>query len=198
MPEGAWLFLGFSESLWQVTDRFQLIRIGDSFVYRRRSATAEVVVAAKVSASRRNRPGRTGPVIGAVPKVRRPMPAKAGGRPRPGVDGRAGVARVEHSTSELMAIGATAVNAMNYPDAIVAFRQCVYLDPDQPAAHLQLGLALEASGAVDASRQAYSAARKALEHGDTSAIEEALEGFGLGELVRLLEQKLAPRAHPGR
>ncbi|MBS1838676.1 MAG: protein-glutamate O-methyltransferase CheR, partial [Actinobacteria bacterium] len=34
-PEGV-LFLGYSESLWQVTDRFVLERMGAAFVYRRR------------------------------------------------------------------------------------------------------------------------------------------------------------------
>ena len=33
---GAWLFLGYSESLWQVTDAFDLVRLGDAFAYRRR------------------------------------------------------------------------------------------------------------------------------------------------------------------
>jgi chemotaxis protein methyltransferase CheR len=34
MARDGFLFLGFSESLWQISDRFRLLRIGDAFVYR--------------------------------------------------------------------------------------------------------------------------------------------------------------------
>ena len=34
MPVDSYLFLGYSESLWQVTDAFRLTRLGDSFAYR--------------------------------------------------------------------------------------------------------------------------------------------------------------------
>ncbi|AKU92409.1 CheR family methyltransferase [Vulgatibacter incomptus] len=32
---GGWLFLGYSESLFRIFDRFELVRIGDSFLYRK-------------------------------------------------------------------------------------------------------------------------------------------------------------------
>jgi chemotaxis protein methyltransferase CheR len=34
MATDGYLFLGFSESLWQISDRFRLLRMGDAFVYR--------------------------------------------------------------------------------------------------------------------------------------------------------------------
>src|SRR5205085_9756786 len=34
-PVGGWLFLGYSESLWQITERFRLVKLGDAFVYQR-------------------------------------------------------------------------------------------------------------------------------------------------------------------
>jgi chemotaxis methyl-accepting protein methylase len=34
LPADGFLFLGFSESLWQISDRFRLQRIGEAFVYR--------------------------------------------------------------------------------------------------------------------------------------------------------------------
>jgi chemotaxis protein methyltransferase CheR len=37
LPEGGMLFLGFSETLWQVYDRFQLEQIGGAFVYVKRT-----------------------------------------------------------------------------------------------------------------------------------------------------------------
>ena len=35
LVEGGYLLLGHSETLWQVTDAFSLVPVGDAFVYRR-------------------------------------------------------------------------------------------------------------------------------------------------------------------
>jgi chemotaxis methyl-accepting protein methylase len=42
LPPRGWLFLGYSESLWQVTNRFQLVRLGDAFVYRQSTAQGQL------------------------------------------------------------------------------------------------------------------------------------------------------------
>jgi chemotaxis protein methyltransferase CheR len=92
---------------------------------------------------------------------------------------------------DLLAAGEAAISAGDYEYAIVAFRRCAYLDPDQPVAHLNLGLALEAAGDPSAAGRAYAAARAALERGDTAAIEVTLEGYHVADLRRLLDDKLA-------
>jgi chemotaxis protein methyltransferase CheR len=75
--------------------------------------------------------------------------------------------------------------------AIVAFRKCAYLNPDEPIAHLHLGLALEAAGDRSAANRAYTAARAALcRGGETATSGVALEGYDAAELVRLLDEKL--------
>jgi len=89
-----------------------------------------------------------------------------------------------------MAEGEAAMSAGNHAAAVAAFRRAAYLGPEQPIAHLNLGLALEASGDVAAGTRAYAAARAALDRGDTALIEATLEGYHVGELRRLLQIKL--------
>jgi Flp pilus assembly protein TadD len=73
--------------------------------------------------------------------------------------------------------------------AIEAFRRHAYLEPDQPIAHLQLGLALEAAGDWPSARRAYRAARSALGRCDAAAVEAGLGGYRVEELIRLLDGK---------
>jgi chemotaxis methyl-accepting protein methylase len=56
LPAGGWLFLGFAESLWQVTDAFEVVRLGEVFTYRR-VAGAEAV--RRPAAPRRERGAAT-------------------------------------------------------------------------------------------------------------------------------------------
>jgi hypothetical protein len=92
---------------------------------------------------------------------------------------------------ELMAEGEAALGRGDHGEAVAAFRKAAYLDPDQPLAHLNLGLALEVAGDGTAARRAYAAARAAIDRCDTSAVEAALEGYHLDGLTQLLDRKLA-------
>ncbi len=74
--------------------------------------------------------------------------------------------------------------------AVAAFRRAVYLDSDDPIAHLNLGLALETSGDAGAATRAYAAAGAALDRRDTALVEATLEGYHVSELRRLLQTKL--------
>jgi chemotaxis methyl-accepting protein methylase len=195
----AWLFLGYSESLWQVTDRFALVRMGESFVYRQRSDRARLAgVASGRRSTARRRPAAA--PTNASPPGRPPRPPASASTtaPRPP---RAGapqasepvvpVAAPSPDVVELFAVGEEAVNRGDLAAAVVAFRKCAYLDPDQPIAHLHLGLALEASGDQAAARRAYLAAREALTRSDTGAVEAILEGYRVDELTRMLDDRLA-------
>ena len=97
LPLGGWLFLGYSESLWQVTDQFDLVRLGDAFVYRKRDASAPAVAPpAMTRPTRRSRTGRPRPAPRHMPRGRygegqRARGARAGrARPRIGSGGRPG------------------------------------------------------------------------------------------------------------
>jgi chemotaxis protein methyltransferase CheR len=172
LPPDGYLFLGYSESLWQVTDRFTLVRIGESFVYR--NGPRQAPPAAPTPAARRGA-RKAAPQKRRQPRPPRPAPTEEVAPPTP---------------AELLAQGELALGARDYPGAVAAFRKAAYLDPDQPLAHLNLALALEAAGDGDAARRAYLAARAALDRCDTALVEATLEGYQLDELTRLLELKV--------
>ncbi|MGD0833076.1 MAG: CheR family methyltransferase [Candidatus Dormibacteria bacterium] len=212
-PKG-WLFLGYSESLWRVTERFRLMRLGKAFAYRQPEAglAGELVdVEPPVSAgsepaapgaTRRNgaihapSPSRSGAVAtgrGALPspsELRAPVPhARISGRaaptPTPGC--------VDPSTAPeaiLLAVGEAALEMGDAQAAIAALRKVVYLDPDQAIAHFQLGLAFELGADPAQARRAFSAARAALTR-TSAAAEVALEGYQVEELTRFLDQRLS-------
>ena len=181
MPPDGYLFLGYSESLWQVTDVFKLVRLGPSFVYR--PAGARPV---------------PGPAQPAAPAAVRPRSAPTAGVRR----GPSATARTEAErratdalpdVAALLAEGEAAAAAGEHEAAVTAFRKAAYLEPDHPIAHLHLGVALEAAGHADAARRADAAARSAVDRCDTAAVEAALEGYRLDELVGLLDAKLGSR-----
>ncbi|MEP6981645.1 MAG: CheR family methyltransferase, partial [Nakamurella sp.] len=138
---GAAMFLGGAEAMWPISRRYETVRAGSAFWYRPQQAA----------------PASTPP----------PPPARLGGRPSglavvaPPVPGPAAVHRVSRPASMtvgcaesrtpgdavvagLTHAGQRALDRGDQADAIVAFRKCAYLTPDDPVAHLHLGLALEA------------------------------------------------------
>ncbi|MCU1451535.1 MAG: hypothetical protein JWP02_3705, partial [Acidimicrobiales bacterium] len=96
----------------------------------------------------------------------------------------------QRTVADLLAEGEVALGGRDYVAAVAAFRKVTYVDPDQPVAHLNLALALEASGDQPSARRAYLAARAALDRCDTAEVEAALEGYHLDELSRLLDLKV--------
>ncbi|HEX2040443.1 MAG TPA: protein-glutamate O-methyltransferase CheR [Acidimicrobiales bacterium] len=179
MPPDGYLFLGYSESLWQVTDVFKLVRFGDAFVYR---------------------PAPSGGEEQPPPPARRAAPKEPRTRSRARTPARPTAAErvaAEREAREslpdvvgLLAEGEAAVAAGNHEEAVAAFRKAAYLEPDHPIPHLHLALALEAAGHEAAATRAYAAARAAVDRADAAAVEAALEGYRMEELVRLLDAKL--------
>jgi chemotaxis protein methyltransferase CheR len=176
LPPTAHLFLGYSESLWQVTDRFQLVRLGEAFAYRPATGAATTSAAPEPRRTPQARRTAEPPRVPAPPRPPRPP------RPEP---------VPQPSIVELMAEGEAALGRGEHVEAVTAFRKAAYLDPDHPIAHLNLGLALEVAGDGLAARRAYAAARAAIQRCDTAAVEATLEGYQLDGLTRLLEQKLS-------
>jgi chemotaxis methyl-accepting protein methylase len=163
LPEGGHLFLGYSESLWHVTDLFELVRFDQSYVYRR-------------PRSPRAHPQQAEAAVVEPAPARRPEVGRDRSEPTP--------------VPQLLASGEAALSRSDLPAASAAFRKAAYLDPGNPIAHLCLGLSLEAALDHDAARRAYSAALAALERGNVSAAETVLEGYSIHELRRLLDDKL--------
>ena len=182
LAPGACLFLGYAETIWQVTHLFEPVRIGDAFEYHRRRDRPEpsaIRTPAGPARPSRKRPARPSPashaaVQGSHPAAPSPALVQAGqaaareGGGSPGGDHQA---------------------------AIGEFRRHAFLEPDQPIAHLQLALALEAAGDLPSAQRAYRAARSALDRCEAPAVESALGGYRVEELIRLLDSKQAGR-HP--
>lgn len=76
-------------------------------------------------------------------------------------------------------------------EAIVAFRQWAYHCPEDPMAHLHLGLALDRGHGGATARRAYRAALAALDRCDPDQLPD-LEGYGPTELRKLLVARSAP------
>ena len=182
LAPGACLFLGYAETIWQVTHLFEPVRLGDAFEYHRRRDRPEpsaIRTPAGPARPSRKRPARPSPasqaaVRGGHPAAPFPALVQAG---QAAVRGGGGGASGDHQA------------------AIGEFRRYAFLEPDQPIAHLQLALALEAAGDLPSAQRAYRAARSALDRCEAPAVESALGGYRVEELIRLLDRKQAG-GHP--
>jgi chemotaxis protein methyltransferase CheR len=85
--------------------------------------------------------------------------------------------------------GHDSVAAGDHNMAVIAFRKCAFLAPDDTMAHLHLGLALEAAGDRRAAGRAFATARRALLAANAPAPEHAIEGYASTELLKLLDAK---------
>ncbi|MDX6366338.1 MAG: chemotaxis protein methyltransferase CheR [Nocardioidaceae bacterium] len=183
LTPGAYLFLGAAESLWHVTDRFEPVQLGESFVYRRRGApahrgrTAPSATRAPVrSSSGRQHPTQSQRALRRRPESPVVEPVHASGNAPREID----------AVAEM---GRQALDAGETAAAVVAFRKWAYLAPDDPLASLHLALALEAGGHHVFAQRAFGAARAAVHRGGASIEATELGGYSPEELVRLLESK---------
>jgi chemotaxis protein methyltransferase CheR len=157
------LFLGFSESLWQVSDLFRLVRAGDAFLYERNDAPMRTTRASHPE-------GGTATIRAVTSPVTRPAPAD----PMP-------------DTRGLLTAGEAAARDGDHAGAAAAFRRAAFLDPDDPMAHFQLGLALDALGDPRSARRAYASALRTLRD---RGLESILGGYRTSDLTALLRDKL--------
>jgi Flp pilus assembly protein TadD len=95
----------------------------------------------------------------------------------------------------LLAEGEAGLQAGDAAAAVAALRKVVYLDPDHAIAHFQLALAFELQGEWRQARRAFSVARAALGR-SSAAAEAALEGYQIGELIRMIDHRLTRTPEP--
>ena len=190
-PAATPVFIGAAETIWQISDRFIAVPVGDTFIYRRaiadsagfRTRTRDVSagngLTSTVSAARMN-PPRT--MVRHQDSQRRSMPVHGPGQP---------VTEPESITSidQLAKVAHDAIAVGDFGTAVVAFRKCAYLSPDDPVAQLHLGLALEAAGDEPSAQRAFAAARQALLRADSAHIVAGFEGYASAELASLLDSK---------
>ncbi|MGY2873548.1 chemotaxis protein methyltransferase CheR [Marmoricola sp. URHA0025 HA25] len=198
LPPTATFLVGAAETIWQVSDRFRATHVGETFVYRRRESAAaspppvkrpdqqvRPVDAARSDAvtARRNRaPGSSRLSLPAG--ARRAAIGSGGPGNRPAIEPEAAP-----TTEALERAAQEAIAVCDYEAAVVAFRKCAYLRPDDPMAQLHLGLALEASGDRGSAQRAFAVARRALVEAGSDVSPAGLEGYAPSELLSLLESK---------
>ena len=196
LAEGGYLLLGHSETLWQVSDAFTLVPVGDAFVYRR-AHDARVA---------------SGPVAGrAVPprpaRLRRPRPVPAPAAPSRQTaagamaDARAALADGRYAEAAKAAEAVVAEDplcAEGYVlmghalstlgrdgDALAPLRKAVYLDPTTGHAHFMLAGSLARLSQHGAAAVSYRAAAASLGATDPAGLAAFLDGRDVAELVEL-------------
>jgi chemotaxis protein methyltransferase CheR len=200
----ALVFLGAAETMWSSSDRFQAVQVGDCYYYRPRAVAAGVPPSGPIMP----RGTASVPVIGHLPTAgelarldRRTRKATAApgqpvpSRPAPSPPKPSADRPPDEAAIAAARIGQLAFEAGDHRSAVVAFRQCAYLTPDDALAHLHLGLALEASGDRPSARRAFATARRTMLQSSPPQLEDAIGGYATDELLRLLETKqkeLAP------
>jgi chemotaxis protein methyltransferase CheR len=210
---GGYLVVGHAETLWQVTDAFTLLTLGDAFAYRK---DAPVVHAPE--------PVPEPPVVPAAPAprraARRTPPAERPPAPpfravRPVVDT---VPDVDHA-SDLLRLAREALEQTRYAEAarlaaaaavaspfeveayvvegraratvgddagaLVALRKAVYLAPKAGHARFQLAGALSRCGEHSGAAREYRAAAAALPQTPESELADLLDGCDVAQLVAL-------------
>jgi len=169
--------------MWHLTDRFEPVRVGGTFVHRLRDAPATA----------RRPPPR--PAAASGPPRHQPIaPPTASARARPTTVARDVVTAVGTvATAEAHAHhGLEAFAAGDHATAVQAFRRWAYLEPNNPVAHFHLGVAFEELGDATAGNRAYERSRTLLLGGAETAAVTAFGGYGIDDIVRLLDAKRRP------
>lgn len=195
----AWLFLGSAETIWAVGDRYETVRIEDTFAYRPLAAAAPTPPA-RFGTSRDVRDfshdGGAAPISERIESRRIPAAAAPLGKTRLAArrvsSQRATPPVIENDSTAIARLaqaGQRALAANDEEAAVVIFRKWVFLAQDDALAHLHLALALEAAGDHPSAQRAFGAARRALQKADPAHPELAIDGYATAELHKLLDAK---------
>lgn len=210
---GGYLLVGHAETLWQVTDAFTLVTIGDAFAYRKD-------VPASLDASRHEPVEEAAP----VPRATRRAVHRAGGgwtdpqrtaRPADHVpDPDHATALLEQARDALhdtryaeaarLAAAASAASPFeveayvvegraratvgDHEGSLVALRKAVYLAPQAGHARFQLASALVRCGDLASAAREYRAAADVLPGTPESDLVDLLDGCDVGQLVSLCDR----------
>lgn len=211
----AYLFLGGAETMWQLSDRYESLRSGDTFSYRCRADVTETQSVQHSRGSRIDAPssrtarpsddrlGTVGDTVRQAPAGERAARRRTGATPSPARISRppalpvpvlsqlpgAAAAGDIASAALLARAGQQASSIGDVRAAVVAFRKCAYLAPQDPMAHLHLALALESADDQPSALRAYAAARHALTQTGSAQIDHSIGGYTTADLIRLLDSK---------
>lgn len=153
---GGWMFLGYSESLFKISTRFEMIEVGGTFAYRRprqkRSAPAAGVLALVPPAS----PAVPRPAPAVSPVAAKQMTAQP---PRPApLPATPPVPEQRATPVQRLADVVRAIDTGDFPRALRLARLLVDEEPDDLAARLTLGNVYVLLGNLDEARESFGAA----------------------------------------
>ncbi len=159
---GGWLFLGYSESLFKMSTRFEMVEVGGTFAYQRPAQTVRRAPAPVMSVSRPSAPPPPPPaprsptdvesVLRALKRQHREAPSPAPSAPRPPV------AAPLRTPVERLAEVVEAIELGDFPRALRFVRRLVDEEPDDLAARLTLGNVHALMGNLDEARESYTQA----------------------------------------
>ncbi|HVQ88139.1 MAG TPA: CheR family methyltransferase [Actinomycetes bacterium] len=225
LTEGGYLLLGHAETLWQISDAFSLIPVGEAFVYRKDAAPVRSRRHPPQLVSRSTPPPRSVPPKRGVRDVLRvpvrlprwsPTPAAptVDRTPSPLDDlasARIALGQGRYEEAASLAERATAAHPLlvegyivegralaNQGDddgAIAALRKAVFLDPRAAHAHFLLATTLSRVGDPAGAALSFAAAAETLPSASPETLAELLDGRAVSDLVDLCRQ-LAAAATP--
>jgi chemotaxis protein methyltransferase CheR len=171
-----------------VSDRFDPLHLGDTFVYRVRQPAPRVAAerpspatSPRSRVARARHAGRSSAAADLANRHRQNRPAR---QPRPD-------AAPPVTTAELARRGREAHGSGDHAEAVRLFRKWAYLDRDDPLAHFHLGLALEADGDRVAALRSFAVSRSLLLRSDGTESLAAFGGFSVDDVLRLIATKEA-------
>ncbi|HEY7859169.1 MAG TPA: CheR family methyltransferase [Candidatus Nanopelagicales bacterium] len=212
LAPGGYLVIGHAETLWQVTEDFTLVTLGDAFAYRKDvpattspkpAPPQRPVPRAAPPAPRPTRPARAKRVRAAV----RPEPDPLDTMPDPDAatsllkDARTAMEQARYSEAARLAARAAAASPFEVdayvvegqaratvgddPGALVALRKAVYLSPRAGHARFLLAGALARCAEPGAAAREYRAAAATLPGTSPADLNALLDGCDVAELVTL-------------
>ncbi|HEX5018037.1 MAG TPA: CheR family methyltransferase [Actinomycetes bacterium] len=213
---GGYLLLGHAETLWQISDEFSLLPVGEAFVYRKdasppaRRSPLSTRPAADPSPHHR----RVLRVPGLRPRKPAPTPApppiSPPSLPSPVEDllrAREALNAGNYAEAATLAERATAAHPLlvegyiiegralsNQGDddgAIVALRKAVFLDPSAAQAHFLLATTLTRVGDPNGAALSFASAAETLPNASPETLAELLDGRAVSDLVDLCRQLAA-------
>ena len=211
LRDGGYLFLGHAETLWQITDAFALVPLGDAFVYRRPGPSGErrTVLPDRrteneprpTKADRRRTVDDRRKLSSLRPRLLLPPPPAAAppatvdplvavraatdaGRYAEAADLAAEVTTADPLRQEAHYLhGLALTNLGRDADALVVLRKAVYLAPEDGFAHFLLAGALERLEEPVAAIRSYRAAANTLGARPLDAVAPELGGRSVAELA---------------
>lgn len=215
---GGYLLLGHAETLWQISEDFSLLPVGEAFVYRKdavpHSGHRPMLSRPPAPAAPVSPPRRVMREVLRVPGLRpkrapEPLPATPAPPALPSpledlIKARTALHAGQYEEAASLAERATAAQPMlvegyiiegralsNQGDddgAIAALRKAVFLDPTAAHAHFLLATTLARVGDPGGAALSFAAAAQTLPSASPETLSELLDGRAVSDLVDLCRQ----------